>query len=176
MIDDVAMWDRALTAQEVASIYDQGVAGNDLSVLLGAEDDDGDGLPNLWEEQYGLDPSDDGTADPRNGADGDPDMDDSTNIQFRRRTIPNKFDTDEDGLRDGVETDTEEFENENDTGTDPNNPDSDGDDLLDGVEDNGGVFVSAEMTGSDPNFDDTDFDETTKCRMDMRSRMVWIPI
>jgi len=38
-------------------------------------DTDGDGLPDTWEINYGLDPSDDGSINPDNGADGDPDGD-----------------------------------------------------------------------------------------------------
>ncbi|UCD84576.1 MAG: S8 family serine peptidase [Deltaproteobacteria bacterium] len=41
-------------------------------------DNDGDGLPDTWEESYGLDP-DDPTGD--NGADGDPDNDGITNFE-----------------------------------------------------------------------------------------------
>lgn len=43
------------------------------------EDSDGDGLPNDWEELHGLDPYDDGSVDPRNGAWGDPDGDGAGN-------------------------------------------------------------------------------------------------
>ena len=63
MIDDVAMWDRPLSQEEVSEIYDTGVAGNDLSTLLFGGDDDSDGLPNGWEISYGLDPNDDGPVD-----------------------------------------------------------------------------------------------------------------
>jgi len=38
-------------------------------------DDDGDGLPSAWEIANGLDPNDDGSVDPNNGAAGDPDHD-----------------------------------------------------------------------------------------------------
>ena len=41
-------------------------------------DADGDGLPNGWEQQYGLDPLD---ANGVNGANGDPDGDGVTNLQ-----------------------------------------------------------------------------------------------
>ena len=51
------------------------------------EDDDGDGLPDFWEEKYGVD-------DPE----GD-DNDGLTNIEeFEARTKPDKADSDEDGL------------------------------------------------------------------------------
>ena len=38
-------------------------------------DTDGDGLPDAWEVHYGFDPLDDGTIDPDNGPEGDPDED-----------------------------------------------------------------------------------------------------
>ncbi len=57
------------------------------------------------------------------------------------------FDTDNDGLSDGVETDTGTFVDSTDTGTDPCDADSDDDGCDDGVE------VGA---GTDPN-DDQDF-------------------
>lgn len=38
-------------------------------------DSDNDGLPDEWEELYGLDPLDDGSLNPDNGANGDPDGD-----------------------------------------------------------------------------------------------------
>lgn len=55
---------------------------------------------------------------------------------------PTKLDSDGDGLDDDVETDTDSFVDENDTGTNALNPDSDGDGLDDGEE------VAA---GTDPN-------------------------
>ena len=42
-------------------------------------DSDGDGLPDWWEDKYGLDPNDDGSVDPDNGPNGDPDDDGYTN-------------------------------------------------------------------------------------------------
>ena len=62
-------------------------------------------------------------------------------------TDPLDPDTDDDGLLDGVETNTGTFVDANDTGTDPLNPDTDGDGVSDGVE------VSQ---GTDPN-DPLDF-------------------
>ena len=54
-------------------------------------------------------------------------------------TNPKNPDTDDDGLLDGVETNTGTFVDENDTGTDPNNPDTDGDGTKDGSEVRGGT-------------------------------------
>ena len=159
MIDDVAMWDRPLSQEEVSQIYDTGLAGNDLSTLLVGGDDDSDGLPNGWEISYGLDPNDDGTVDINNGPAGDPDMDNLSNIdEFNNGTDPTKEDTDGDTLNDDIETDTGTWISAADTGTDPLKVDSDNDGLNDNVEDNGGVFVSDTMTGSDPNTDQSDTD------------------
>ncbi len=52
-------------------------------------DSDGDGLPDAWEIQYGLDPHD-ATGD--NGANGDPDHDGFTNLQeYQMHTHPRGF-------------------------------------------------------------------------------------
>ena len=104
------------------------------------EDDDGDGLPDAWEEKYGVD-------DPE----GDEDNDGLTNIEeFEARTKPDKADSDNDGLNDKVEI--------TDTKTNPLSADSDKDGLLDGVESNTGIFVNLNNTGTDPLNADTDGD------------------
>lgn len=75
---------------------------------------------------------------------GDDDRDGLTNgKELEINTLPNKRDTDEDGLDDGAEV--------NNTQTDPLNPDTDGDGLKDGAE------VSV---GLDPKNPDTDGDGT----------------
>ena len=58
-IDDVAVWDRVLTEAEVTLLYNKG-AGTPLSSLLGSgpADTDKDGMPDDWENQYGLNPND----------------------------------------------------------------------------------------------------------------------
>lgn len=48
---------------------------NPLDATDPNQDVDGDGLPNSWENTYGLDPSDDGSINSNNGAEGDPDSD-----------------------------------------------------------------------------------------------------
>jgi hypothetical protein len=48
---------------------------------VGLPDRDGDQLTDGWESRYGLDPDDDGSADPANGAEGDPDGDGATNAE-----------------------------------------------------------------------------------------------
>jgi hypothetical protein len=56
-----------------------------------AADADGDGLPDAWEVQFGLDPA---SAAGDNGASGDPDRDFSTNLQeFSAGTHPRGFST-----------------------------------------------------------------------------------
>jgi hypothetical protein len=44
-------------------------------------DSDADGLPDDWEILHGLDPYDNGTIDPDNGPDGDPDLDGYSNLE-----------------------------------------------------------------------------------------------
>jgi hypothetical protein len=127
-IDEVAMWDSDLTAVEITNL----AAGSPATdVGLPPEDSDGDGLPTVWETANGLDPNDDGTVDPINGADGDPDLDGSSNAEeLANSTDPQDSDSDDDDLNDGAETLA---------GTDPKNPDTDGDGLNDGAEDAGGT-------------------------------------
>lgn len=161
LIDEVAMWNRELTPAEITAIYDAGANGEALSTLLSTGDDDNDGLPNIWEELYGLDPNDDGSININNGPDGDPDSDGSTNIEeFNNGTFPNDNDSDDDTLLDGVETNNgvNSWVSVDDTGTDPLNKDTDGDGLDDNVEDNGGTYDSPTKTGSNPTIADTDSD------------------
>lgn len=97
----------------------------------GAADCDGDGLSNLAEFRNLTFPN-------------DPDSDDDTlsdGAEVNRLdggvpapTNPLRADTDADGLRDTVETDTGIFVSATDTGTDPISTDSDGDTYTDGVE------------------------------------------
>jgi len=118
------------------------------TVIIG--DNDEDGLPTQWEIDNGLDDSDDGTINPANGPNGDPDDDGRTNKEeLDSKTLPNKADSDDDGLNDGQEESA---------GTNPLNPDTDGDGLKDGTESNTGTFVGASDTGTDPLDSDTDGD------------------
>ena len=118
------------------------------TVIIG--DNDEDGLPTQWEIDNGLDDSDDGSINPANGPNGDPDDDGRTNKEeLDSKTLPNKADSDDDGLNDGQEESS---------GTNPLNPDTDGDGLKDGVESNTGTFVGASDTGTDPLDSDTDGD------------------
>ena len=118
------------------------------TVIIG--DNDEDGLPTQWEIDNGLDDSDDGSINPANGPNGDPDEDGRTNKEeLDSKTLPNQADSDDDGLNDGQEESS---------GTNPLNPDTDGDGLKDGVESNTGTFVGASDTGTDPLDSDTDGD------------------
>jgi hypothetical protein len=113
-------------------------------------DADQDGLPGDWEAANGLNDNDDGSINPDNGADGDPDGDGRTNQQeLNDETDPQDDDSDDDGLNDGDEVTA---------GTNPLNEDSDNDGLLDGVETNTGTFVDADDTGTSPLTVDYDSD------------------
>ncbi|MBT5815214.1 MAG: hypothetical protein HOI15_12845 [Opitutales bacterium] len=60
-----------------------------LTLRYDDNDDDGDGLPNSWETYYGLDPNDDGSVDPDQGAAGDPDGDGTTNLaEYEAKSHP----------------------------------------------------------------------------------------
>jgi hypothetical protein len=115
-------------------------------------DTDADLMSDAWEMDHGLNVG-------VNDANGDPDADGSTNLQeFRRGTDPQDSDSDDDGLRDGVETKTGVYVNATDTGTDPLSDDSDNDGRLDGFETNTGTFLNATNTGTNPNNPDSDGD------------------
>ncbi len=67
-------------------------------------DTDGDGLPDYWEIANGFDPMDDGTINPENGAEGDPDAEGLTNFdEYVHLTDPHQSDTDGDGRDDASE-------------------------------------------------------------------------
>ncbi|MFL2480864.1 MAG: LamG-like jellyroll fold domain-containing protein [Verrucomicrobiales bacterium] len=129
LVDDVAVWNEVLPEGSIKALAD-----GTSPIGASQEDDDGDGLPDAWEEKYGVD-------DPE----GDDDNDGLTNIEeYEARTKPNKADSDEDGLSDKAEIEEHE--------TNPLNPDADKDGLLDGEE------IAA---GTDPENKDTDGDGIT---------------
>ncbi len=147
LVDNFAVFASALNGVQIAALAD-GAHPSELAV-----DSDSDGMPDIWEEAYSLNPDDPSDAE------GDADNDGLTNLrEYQLGTLPNNPDTDGDGLKDGVETNTGIWVSADDTGTDPRNVDSDGDGLPDGVETNTGTFVNAQDTGTDPNKPDTDGD------------------
>lgn len=90
-------------------------------------DTDADGLRDAFEVSSSLDPTDDGSINVANGADGDPDSDSLSNLEEQTRgTDPRDSDSDDDDLLDGEEV--------NIFGTNPTNSDSDGDTIPDGEE------------------------------------------
>ena len=128
-----------------------------------AEDADGDGLPDDWEDANGLDKDDNGenpnnngvAGDPDNGATGDPDGDGLDNQgEFVNASDPNDPDSDDDMLGDNDEV----LGAGDRPPTLPGVADSDEDTLSDLVETNTGIFVDENDTGSDPTVKDTDGD------------------
>lgn len=105
--------------------------GRTLSMLVSV-DSDSDGMDDAWEIQNGLNVGvNDSAID--NDANGGPDG--LTNLEeFINGTDPQDSDSDNDGLLDGVETNTGIFVSSSNTGTDPNVADTDGDGTNDGAE------------------------------------------
>lgn len=109
--------------------------GLTLERLTAASDTDGDGLPDDWERRY--------FTNLVSGATDDPDADALNNAaELAAGTIPNDDDTDDDGLKDGLEVTT--------LHSNPFRQDSDGDGLTDAAE------VNTYQT--DPTKADTDGD------------------
>ncbi|MCH2025536.1 MAG: hypothetical protein MK172_07310 [Verrucomicrobiales bacterium] len=158
-MSDVRLYNTALSEAEIQTVYEN-------RGIFSTEDDDEDGLPDAWEEALvdNLEDLNGNGAGPGPGSGtGDFDGDGLTDLDEYEETKTNPIvaDTDEDGLLDGVETNTGTFVSATNTGTDPKDADSDGDGLLDGVETNTGEFVDEENTGTDPNNADTDGDAYT---------------
>lgn len=151
-IDDVAIWNRALTSAEVDQIWNNGI-GRPVSAFLSPVDQDDDGLPKHWEDAHGLSDLDDGSTNVNNGPTGDPDGDGLDNqTELALTTNPQLADSDDDGVEDGVEAGN---------GTNPNSADTDEDGVSDGAETGTGVFVSASDTGTNPLNPDSDGDGAT---------------
>ncbi len=176
-IDETQLDTLSLT-RHVETSYDEIRMAVTFDELLGGifDDDDEDGIPNWWEEQYFGGP----TAADANAL--SPDQTGLTNLeQYELGTDPTNPDTDGDGLLDGgaitvTSADSRygdwaalgilfsddggdrTFRGEAALGTDPTNPDTDGDGLPDGVETGTGVWVGTNDTGTNPNLADTDGD------------------
>ncbi len=145
-LDEVAIWDVALTQDDVTAL----TGGlSPMTVPVATTDADGDGLLDYWEvinmldpDDNGLDPNNNGeTGNPDNGAAGDPDLDNLSNVlEYERGTDPRDPDTDADGVDDGQEVAD---------GTRPLEPDTDKDGLNDGEE---------KALATDPLLVDTDGD------------------
>ncbi len=152
-IDDLGVWDEALTATEAAGLFAKTLSPADINP---PGDNDDDGLPNDYEVLFP------GFLDPE-VADADQDVDTTdgdlasaaqadglTNAEeFALGTDPTDADSDDDGILDGEEVSAglDNFI------TDPLDADSDNDGLLDGEEtSNSNGFIT------DPNQVDTDND------------------
>ena len=93
-------------------------------------DTDGDTLPDGWEIAHGLDPNDDGTTNPHNGASGSFQNSSTTNgSAYSQGVSANPGATLEDHDADGFTNAQEAI-----YATDPQNPDSDGDGLIDSLD------------------------------------------
>jgi hypothetical protein len=153
-IDDLAVWNRPLTEEEVAELWDSKTAL--ASILGGVPDADRDGMSDKYETENGLDPNDPADRDLDKDGDGLTNIQEFNGTDIRPRTLAGKADSDEDSLNDNVETNTGIYVSATDTGTNPLKPDTDKDGLNDNVESNTRVFVSA--TDTNPNIKDTDGD------------------
>ena len=118
-------------------------------------DTDSDSLPDDWENLYA--PGD--LA--RLNSSTDTDQDGLSSLQeLLLGSNPVKADSDDDGLRDGVETNTGAFVSATDTGTDPLRPDTDGDGRSDGDE----VAVAPTSDPLDTDTDDDTFSDGLEAR------------
>jgi hypothetical protein len=146
-IAKIKVHNEALDAATIKANFDA------QATQFGLGDEDNDGLPLYYENQYSafLNPT-----DPADAA-RDQDNDGLTNLQeFQRKTLPDDADTDNDGINDGPEV------NRTVGGaaaaTDPLRADTDADGLSDKDETGTGTFVSRTDTGTDPLVVDSDAD------------------
>ena len=145
LIDETGIWDRALSAEEVAHLYESGLAG----LTYGAARSQGDPLTvtRTWTAVDGmLNATSSVQAITVSSPDSDSDGDGLSALrEYLNGTDPGLADTDGDGLTDLAELDTH--------GSDPLDADTDGDTLGDGLEVN--------TLGSSPLLIDSDEDGLT---------------
>jgi len=123
--------------------------GGKVFVPAGTGDTDGDDLPDVWEKIYFPTDLTKLTKTGDYDADGLKDT-----AEYMLDTDPTNPDTDGDGLKDGVETNTGKYVSATDTGSNPKKTDSDNDGLSDATEVN-------RVPPTDPNKADTDADGFT---------------
>lgn len=114
-----------------------------LFIPAGAGDTDGDGLPDVWEQQYASNL----TTFTQTGDFDNDGLSDAG--EYARDSDPTKADTDGDGLSDRVETKTGAFVSATDTGSDPKLADTDGDGLSDSAEVSGNPATNPNKADSD---------------------------
>ena len=138
-MDDVAIWDCELPEEDIKALAGVGKGGypGRRPPVGSGEDCNGDGVPDAWYAQFGLDGCDIATGN------ADPDGDTlASKREFSLGTNPTKADSDGDALPDNSEVETHL--------TNPASADSDSDGLTDGEEIN--------THATDPNLADSDQD------------------
>lgn len=145
-IAKIRVHDEALDEAAIKAAFDA------QSISFGLGDQDNDGLPTFYENQYAfLNPTDPTDAPKDQDADG------LTNLQeYTAKTLPDNADTDGDGINDGPEVNRQVGGTA--AATNPLSRDTDNDGLSDKAESNTGTFVSASDTGTDPLVADSDGD------------------
>lgn len=130
-LDDLRVYNRALSASEVGQLY---------QTEAGDFDTDGDGIRDAYETDTGVyvSPTNTGTDPNKADTDGDGLTDGVETATFiyidasDTGTDPNVVDSDADGLSDGVETNTGIYVGEGNTGTSPVDEDTSNDGISDG--------------------------------------------
>ncbi len=176
LVDDVLIWDRALSDGECRGLYNNGAGINGAAIqannAAATLDTDGDGMPDWWETAYGLSPTDNGSVLLKNGPAGDADSDGLLNLaEFTNHSAPaepvrdnvalypgipdlNPADSDGDGIGDLEEATLGADGFITNGGT----RDTDGDGVVDAAELLGRDGVAGGGDATDPTDPDTDND------------------